>query len=233
MWQGLETLCHFCYIENIMKVIIMRYRAKLHPYLDLLCDSMGRVFVPQNGPHKAHWTFGSLNSKGYRVVTINRKRYKVARLICETFHGLAPEDRPTCDHIDRNRDWNVPWNLRWSDYKQQNDNRQVCYDSLAKYGIRQCEDPAAYKRALLANNHEYAERKRAHEREYWAQNTEQCRARSRAYKAKHAEHVRAYNREWKAKQRALGRRYRTCPDGSRQWLTDEEFFKKFGYLPKK
>ena len=132
----------------------MRYQARLHPTLDILCDSMGRVFLPATRGYKAHWTFGSLHKTGHRRVCIAGKTYKVARLICEAFHGLAPADRPTCDHIDRNRDRNVPENLRWLDTHGQNNNRQICYDSLKKYGVRKCEDRNAYQRARYANNPE-------------------------------------------------------------------------------
>lgn len=46
---------------------------------------------------------------------------------------------------------------------------------------------------------------------------------SRAYYAENAELKRAKNLEYGAKQRALGRRYRTCPDGKKRWLTDAEY----------
>ena len=155
----------------------MRYQARMHTTLDILCDSLGRVFLPENGPSKAHWTFGSFNTHGYRRVKLAGKQCLISRLICETFHGLAPEDKPICDHIDRNRDWNVPWNLRWADRKLQNNNRQVCIDSLKKYGVRACENPVGYQRERYANDPEYAERRRAKARERYAQNAEQRRAR--------------------------------------------------------
>lgn len=147
----------------------MRYQARMHPTLDILCDSMGRVFVPANGPRKAHWTFGCMNKHtGYRSVCIGMKRYRVSRLICETFHGLAPKDRPTCEHIDRNRDRNVPENLMWADYKQQADNTANVYRGRAKYGVRACEDKNAYERARRDKNPEVAERMRDSVRRYRA-----------------------------------------------------------------
>ena len=146
----------------------MRYQARMHPTLDILCDSMGRVFVPGDTWHKGHWTFGYLQPDGYRKVRIDKKNYSVARLICETFHGLAPEDRPTCDHIDRNRDSNVPENLRWASRKTQADNTTNVDRGIKTYGIRECEDKNAYERALRAKNPEYAERRRAACREYHA-----------------------------------------------------------------
>ena len=195
----------------------MRYQSRMHPTLDILCDSMGRVFLPESGSNKAHWTFGYLMPNGYRRVTIGGKGYLVARLICETFHGRASADRPTCDHIDRNRDRNVPENLRWADYKQQADNTRKVDAGLAKYGVRCCEDPNGYHRSLRAKNLEYAERQRAHytenrdeilarRRERYAKNAEQINARQRGRYAtdpEYAERRRAYTRERKAKQKAL------------------------------
>lgn len=228
----------------------MRYQARLHPYLDILCDSLGRVLVPANRARKAHWTFGNKNCRtGYCHVQINNKVYPVARLICETFHGPAPEDRPTCDHRNRIRDDNRAFeNLHWADRKTQQNNRQVCYDSLAKYGIRSCEDPVAYNRARRTKDPRYAESVRASNRKYYAKNAEKCRASSheryvknaeqrranrREYYAKNAEQQRANAREYRAQQKARGKHDRKCPDGSRQWLTDAEFFEKFGFWPKK
>lgn len=40
-------------------------------------------------------------------------------------------------------------------------------------------------------------------------------------------YFRAYQREYYAKQKALGKRKRTCPDGSCRFLTDEEFNKLY------
>ncbi len=154
--------------------------------------------MPKSGKHPAHWTFGSLRPDGYRKVAIDRKNYLIARLICETFHGLAPADSPFCDHIDRNRDRNVPENLRWCSSKEQSRNRQIVEDCIERYGVRHCEDPRAYQQAYYAKNPEYAERQRASKRER------------------------------RARQKAQGKRDRKCPDGKRHWLTDEEFDARFG-----
>jgi hypothetical protein len=102
------------------------------------------------------------------------------------------------DHIDRNPSNNRVDNLRWSDRKLQNNNRQICDDSLARYGVRECEDKRAYARALYANNPEFAEREKAR------------------------------NRAYQAKQKALGRRFRRCPDGKQHWLTDAKYNAMFG-----
>lgn len=80
----------------------------------------------------------------------------------------------------------------------QTNNRQICEDSLARYGVRKCKAPADYQRALLANNSEYSERQRA------------------------------YNRKYRATQKALGKRQRKCPDGKCHLLTDKEFDALYG-----
>lgn len=46
------------------------------------------------------------------------KTYKVARLICEAFHGPAPEGKPVCMHLDENSRNNRPENLAWGSQKE-------------------------------------------------------------------------------------------------------------------
>lgn len=51
---------------------------------------------------------------GERYVTyIRRKNYKIARLVCEAFHGPPPDGRPLCLHGDENSRNNRPENLSW------------------------------------------------------------------------------------------------------------------------
>jgi hypothetical protein len=177
----------------------MRVIIKQHPGTGLWVSSDGHVVMPPCHKFpKFRWVLGSKNSRGYLQVQFRGKLYLVSRLICEAFHGIAPADRPTCDHIDRNHLNNRADNLRWASYKTQNNNRQICEDSAEKHGVRECEDPAAYKRAYRARNPGYVVRQTA------------------------------VRREWQAKQKELGRRYRRCPDGSRHWLTDAEFNVRFG-----
>lgn len=90
----------------------MRYQVRLHPTLDVLVSSIGEVFVPANGPRKAHWTFGCDNGKGYMVVRIDGKNYRVHRLVLEAFVGPCHEGFE-CDHLDRNRRNNALTNLRY------------------------------------------------------------------------------------------------------------------------
>lgn len=46
------------------------------------------------------------------------KTYKVARLVCEAFHGPAPADQPVCMHLDENAANNRPDNLAWGTQKE-------------------------------------------------------------------------------------------------------------------
>lgn len=51
---------------------------------------------------------------GTRYITHFRGRnYKIARLVCEAFHGPAPKDKPNCLHKDENARNNRPTNLKW------------------------------------------------------------------------------------------------------------------------
>jgi hypothetical protein len=43
---------------------------------------------------------------------------KVARLVCEAFHGPAPDDKPVCMHLDENSRNNRPDNLAWGTQKE-------------------------------------------------------------------------------------------------------------------
>ena len=46
------------------------------------------------------------------------KTYKVARLVCEAFHGAPPEDKSVCMHLDENSRNNASDNLRWGTQKE-------------------------------------------------------------------------------------------------------------------
>lgn len=172
-----------------------------HPILPLWCREDGAICIPPcHRFPKFRWTFGSLTKKGYRRIRFQGEEYRVHKLICETFHGLAPKDGLTADHYpDRNPSNNRADNLRWADMHMQNNNRQICEDSQTKYGVRSCEDPKAYRKAHSA-----------------------------VYRARHHEEILAQKAIHYAEQRALGKRQRKCPDGKRRMLTDSEFSAMFG-----
>lgn len=85
------------------------------PFLE--ASSFGRIMVEKwrrekeraRGGHA--WT-GAWDGKRY-IFRLRGKTYKVARVVCEAFHGPAPDDRPLCLHLDENSRNNRPENLRW------------------------------------------------------------------------------------------------------------------------
>jgi hypothetical protein len=172
------------------------------------------------------------------MVMLRGKNYQVHRLIAGAFLD-NPEGYPTVDHYpDRNPSNNRADNLRYASPKMQADNTRKVDDSIAKFGgVRRCDDPAAYARALYESNPEFAERQRARQRvynqeryardpEYAERKRAKCReyhAKQRASNPEYAERKRALFREWHDKQKALGKHNRRCPDGKRRRLTDEEF----------
>lgn len=50
-------------------------------------------------------------------IYVRGKNYKVARLVCEAFHGPAPEGA-VCMHLDENPRNNKPENLAWGSQKE-------------------------------------------------------------------------------------------------------------------
>lgn len=93
----------------------------------LLASSRGRIMTK---PHERPMPHGGLRryggyahrgvwSEGKRYTTHFRGRtYRVARLVCEAFHGPAPADKPVCMHLDENSRNNAPSNLRWGTQKE-------------------------------------------------------------------------------------------------------------------
>lgn len=52
------------------------------------------------------------------VLHYRGKNHKLARLVCEAFHGPAPFDRAVCMHLDEDSRNNKPTNLRWGTQKE-------------------------------------------------------------------------------------------------------------------
>lgn len=96
----------------------MEYQEKIHPTLGILVRSNGEVFVPANGSHKAHWTFGCDNGHGYLRVNINGKLYRVHRLVAEAFTGRPIPEGYEVDHLNRNRKDNALNNIRITTHSQ-------------------------------------------------------------------------------------------------------------------
>jgi hypothetical protein len=92
----------------------------------LLASSKGRVLVvPKFGtlPNGGQRQYGGIARKGSwdgerYIFQWQGKTYKVARLVCEAFHGAAPDGMNVCMHLDENSRNNVPGNLEWGTQKQ-------------------------------------------------------------------------------------------------------------------
>lgn len=130
-----------------------------HPTLGVLVREDGSVLNRVKGnTDKYGWTKGWVENDGYSRIQIQGKPYSVHRLVAETFIP-NPENKPTVDHINRNRSDNRVCNLRWATYKEQNDNRKCVDISFEKYGVRCCENSTVYHR-------EYRKAHRDEQREY-------------------------------------------------------------------
>jgi hypothetical protein len=61
----------------------------------------------------------------YRVGNSRRRKFYVHRAVALAFLGEPPFEGCTVDHIDRCRQNNVVWNLRWATPVEQSANRDV------------------------------------------------------------------------------------------------------------
>lgn len=61
--------------------------------------------------------YGSWEGDRFNYV-IRKKTYKVARLVCEAFHGPAPIGKNVCMHLDEDASNNRSSNLEWGTQKQ-------------------------------------------------------------------------------------------------------------------
>lgn len=94
----------------------------------ILVSSEGRIMVkPYLGkmPHGGHRPyggephFGIWNKQDCRFITVYKGRtYKVARLVCEAFHGPPTDAAPVCMHLDENSANNRADNLSWGTQKE-------------------------------------------------------------------------------------------------------------------
>jgi hypothetical protein len=92
----------------------------------VLASSEGRVmFAPKAGvmPGGGSRQYGGKPRLGQwdgdrYILVVRGKTYKVARLVCEAFHGAPPPSRRYCLHKDENSRNNRPENLKWGTQKE-------------------------------------------------------------------------------------------------------------------
>jgi hypothetical protein len=93
---------------------------------DMQASSLGRVRVK---PYKRAMPNGGVRTYGgdatYGVLRDGRmfwqhagRNYRVHRLVCEAFNGLAPDGMTVCMHLDENALNNLPLNLAWGTQKE-------------------------------------------------------------------------------------------------------------------
>lgn len=191
-------------------------KIKQDPVTKLWCRADGTVLRPpcHKFPH-FRWAFGSpIDRHGHLAITHQRKLYLVHRLVARAFLP-NPDNLPTVDHLDRNPSNNSVDNLRWADMKTQTDNRQICEDSAAKYGVRCCEDKKAYSKSYNVVNRE--ERK-VYSAAYYDAHKAERKAYGAAHYDAHREERKAYQNAYNAKMKAAGFVKRRCPDGKWRWI---------------
>lgn len=52
------------------------------------------------------------------IIVVDGRTYKIARLVCEAFHGPAPAEKPICMHLDENSRNNRADNLSWGTQRE-------------------------------------------------------------------------------------------------------------------
>lgn len=93
-------------VSNLGRILSLNYRNTGKPGL-----------MNPNEDKDGYFTVGLWKNGKYKMC-------KVHRIVAETFIP-NPENKPTVDHIDRNKLNNFVGNLRWADIELQNNNRDL------------------------------------------------------------------------------------------------------------
>lgn len=111
-------------------------KIKQHPASGLWVSDTGLVCMPpvkgRGGTRSKtfYWTRGCLKPDGYRMVAWKKKRYHVHRMVIETFGPPPGEGRHIVDHINRIRDDNRIFNLRYVNHRENVLNSPLCDNSM-------------------------------------------------------------------------------------------------------
>lgn len=123
---------------------------KKHPILGIMVRSDGLILHPGhyccNGRvHvQEHWTKGTHDKDGYLITVINKKKYRIHRIVAETFLENV-ENKQFVDHINRVRDDNNVENLRWVTQQENNCNTSRSLPKMTD------EERKEHKRQILRN----------------------------------------------------------------------------------
>lgn len=101
---------------------------------EIMASSLGRALLPEQEvqmprggfrktnpkPTYGHVTKANKTARHTYLSMYNRRfgNMKMHRLVCEAFHGPAPEGKPYVIHIDEDAHNNKPENLRWGTQKE-------------------------------------------------------------------------------------------------------------------
>ena len=127
----------------------------VHKETGILCREDGAVFIPDNRSvprFKMHWTYGNTTVHGYKRIKYKGKSYRVHRLIADAFLK-NPGNKPTVDHINRDRSDNRVCNLRFATSQEQRENSSTVI-GRRDYGVREKDDKRAYQKAYEAAHRE-------------------------------------------------------------------------------
>lgn len=125
-------------------------KMKKHPTLGIMVRSDGLILHPGyyccNGHVyvQEHWTKGTHDKDGYLITVINKKKYRIHRIVAETFLENV-ENKQFIDHINRVRDDNNVENLRWVTQQENNCNTSRSLPKMTD------EERKEHKRQILRN----------------------------------------------------------------------------------
>lgn len=125
-------------------------KMKKHPTLGIMVRSDGLILHPGHYCCNGHvyfqeyWTKGSHDKDGYLITVINKKKYRIHRIVAETFLENA-ENKEFVDHINRVRDDNNVENLRWVTQQENNCNTARSLPKMT------AEERKEHKRQILRN----------------------------------------------------------------------------------
>lgn len=145
-----------------------------HPTLGVLVREDGMVL------NRYGWTKGWKDSKGYLRASVCGRTRRVHRLVAETFIP-NPDNKPTVDHISRDRTDNRVCNLRWADFKEQADNTKKIDIELEVVGVRSVDDYKGYKKSYYKNVYK---KRLENDPALYKKEREKANMRNRKYKAK-------------------------------------------------